>query len=1160
MRTSWLRSFTRALHFGCLIVLIALSVSSWAQETTGGIQGTVKDPQGAVISGAKVTITGSALIGTKTATTDSAGTYRFTQLPPGTYQIDVTATGFGNNKLSGVKLEVGALPIINIGMKLGTESTTVEVSSEGPAVDVTQSKVQTNVTREILDGIPKGRSFQSVIPFAPGARMEPLQNSTMTGRDNGFQIDGASDSENVYLIDGINTTNVQGGGIGKSFNMDFVQEVQVKTTSFEAEFGGALGGVINAIPKRGSNSWHGEFLTYLRTNALNANDPCASSMTSSAFSTVCGLRIDPTKASLNTTARLDGTPEYYVPNKDKRRILEPGFTISGPLMKDRLWLFNSYIPYIDTITRTTTFTGLNAGPRELSQNTIQHNLYSRLDYRMSDRLRLFAGWNYGYSRVKGSLGSPDSAYGQRNAGSGVDPNTIRPDAGTVNPLSVYTFGGDWTPTSKLVVSSRIGYFFSNSEQRGTPVGVQYSYNGTAVNASSVDAGGNPVPNSTVNGVPVYQSGAFTNIPSTFKSFFDAYKRRTYNADASYFISNLWGSHTFKGGYFYQAQSNSTLSLYNTASVLLYWGQKYGPQTSTTVCDPIIAQNAANPAFNGKAGQAGCTGLYGYYTVRDGVDNSGSDQQTANALYFQDSWSVGKTGLTLNVGVRFDEENQPPYDPSRFPTVHFGFGQKTAPRIGGAYDLLHNGKVKVFASYGQFYDIMKMGLARGSFGSDYWHDCVYTLDSVNYAQITPTAPSISVNGGAPGPHACPPTGGAPGVTVGRFIENVDLRATKADPRDPAIQPDMSPMKQHEFVTGVDWAISNDWSLETRYSRKRLDNTIEDMAITDNLGFYIGNPGSTFADVLHRPVVIPDAANNNYLTSVPFCAECPAAQKAVRNYDGFEIRLAKRPTGRWFGALSYTYSALRGNYSGLTDTDPTDGGGGRHAPNNERAFDIPNMSYDVDGKPDYGPLATDRPHTATIFGYYRQKWFAGQESLFGFSQSIFQGTPINTCLSAVGVTGSACQLIGRGVFANVHRDASTGNVVLDSLDTNARTDAYMQTDFNLTHEIPVSKTHEGMRLKFEANITNLFNNRSAVAYNQIIGAGATPIITPGRASRFSGDPAIDFGKVMNGFNFVDAFNGTGAFTGLQKPLTLANRYGMAQVFQGARQMRLAFRFIF
>jgi len=121
---------------------------------------------------------------------------------------------------------------------------------------------------------------------------------------------------------------------------------------------------------------------------------------------------------------------------------------------------------------------------------------------------------------------------------------------------------------------------------------------------------------------------------------------------------------------------------------------------------------------------------------------------------------------------------------------------------------------------------------------------------------------------------------------------------------------------------------------------------------------------------------------------------------------------------------------------------------------------------------------------------------------------------------------------------------------------------------------------MRLKFEANISNLFNNRSAVAFNSNIIAGSG-LISPTRVPRFSGDPGVDWGKIMNGFDPVAAFNAQGAFAGtvavpcapasatcvggfknstVQKQLTLANRYGLGQVFQSARQIRLAFRFQF
>jgi len=1125
-----------------------------AQETTGTIQGVVKDPQGAVIKGASVEISGPALIGKQTATTDDAGNYRFTSLPPGLYEITVNAKGFGSVKQSNVSITAGSLPILNIGMKVGAESQVMEVSAEAVAVDTTSSKVQNTVTNDILTGMPKGRSFQSVIPFAPGARQEPLQGGT-SSRTNGFQIDGATDSENVYMIDGINTTNIQNGGVGKNFQSDFIQEVQIKSSSFEAEFGGALGGVINAIPKKGSNQWHGEVKAYWQSSAFNANDPCASGFTSgglpAGFSTTCGLQLDPTKAGTNTTTRLDGTPQYFVPEKDNHRILEPGFDLGGPLAKDRLWLFTSYIPTLDTTNRTTNFQGnFNnsiSDPRTLTQTFYQHNWYTRLDYRVANSLRLYGSWNYAYSRTKGTLGKPLSAYGQlapcgstaagvaQNCnGSSTDPASLRPDNGSVNPLSVYSFGGDWTPTSKLLASVRYGYFFYNNETRGTPTGGRYVYDNSVVGGASCtkDVTGACIPAAAIN------SAGFSNIPSTYATFFDAFKRKSWNADVSYFVGNFLGSHTFKGGYFWASQANQVFRTTNGPWVNLDWGIDYTPVTSTTACAAIQASNA-----NGK-----CQGQFGYfYTGTTTTSNDGHVNATDQALYFQDSWTVGHSGLTLNLGVRMDQENNPAFDPVRFPNVEFGWGDKIAPRLGGAYDLLHNGKVKLYASYGKFFDIMKLGLTRGSFGSDYWHNCVYALDTIAFQTIVPT---LTTQGG------CPATGQAPGVT-GRFIENVDFRATKADTRDPAIQSGMKPVQNHEFVAGADWAITPTLTLETRYSQKRLDNTIEDMSITDNLGFYIGNPGTTFADVLHRNTVIPNAAGVNYLNTTPFCAECPAPPKAVRDYDGLEFRLTKRAGTRWFGSVSYTYSKLRGNYAGLTNTDPTDGGGGRHSPNNGRAFDLPTMGINPDGKYDNGPLATDRPNTAKIFGYYRLPWL-GQETWIGVSQLFYQGTPISACLPVVG-TSSACQWAeGRGNMPILHRDAATGNIVKDGVVMNARGDNLFQTDLSLRHEIKVNKSHESWRVVLEGNAYNLLNQRAGVGYYEFV--IPTGLISPSRASRFSGDPQVDWNKVMTAYNYVDALNAQGSFAGVQAPRTLASRLGMPQIFQTARQFRFAFRFVF
>src|SRR5262249_1143525 len=282
------------------------------------------------------------------------------------YTIVVSAPAFSPQTQTNLQLTTGALPNINVTLQVGVLNAEISVTSTANLIDISQNKIQTSVSEDMVTALPKGRSFQTLIPLAPGARQEPLQGGRDGDRTNGYQIDGAADGENIYLIDGVNTTNIQVGGVGKNFQSDFIQEVQIKSSSFEAEFGGALGGVINAVAKRGSNAWHGELKGYYQSASLNANDACAAGFTATHLpgywtfrnqntpsghtGLECGLRLNPATA-LNTTARLYGTPEFFVPKKDSRHIIEPGYEIGGPLFTDRLWAFSSYIPSLDSIAR-----------------------------------------------------------------------------------------------------------------------------------------------------------------------------------------------------------------------------------------------------------------------------------------------------------------------------------------------------------------------------------------------------------------------------------------------------------------------------------------------------------------------------------------------------------------------------------------------------------------------------------------------------------------------------------------------------------------------------------------------------------------------------------------------------------------------------------------
>ena len=167
MRFFRLQGIALVFAFALGFVVATQQPSAYCQETTGGIQGTVKDGSGAVVPRATITVTTPTMVGTKVIESDGSGYYRFSNLPPGTYTIKVEAKGFETLKRDGLVLEVGHLPTVDLTMKVGAVSTVVEVNAEeAPEIDTTTVTTQTNISNEVLKYVPVGRSFQSVIPVS----------------------------------------------------------------------------------------------------------------------------------------------------------------------------------------------------------------------------------------------------------------------------------------------------------------------------------------------------------------------------------------------------------------------------------------------------------------------------------------------------------------------------------------------------------------------------------------------------------------------------------------------------------------------------------------------------------------------------------------------------------------------------------------------------------------------------------------------------------------------------------------------------------------------------------------------------------------------------------------------------------------------------------
>jgi hypothetical protein len=211
----------------------------------------------------------------------------------------------------------------------------------------------------------------------------------------------------------------------------------------------------------------------------------------------------------------------------------------------------------------------------------------------------------------------------------------------------------------------------------------------------------------------------------------------------------------------------------------------------------------------------------------------------------------------------------------------------------------------------------------------------------------------------------------------------------------------------------------------------------------------------------------------------------------------------------------------------------------------------MQFTPSGAIMSGPLATDRPHTIGVFGYYRIPWFH-QETVLSFNQAIYSGVPVNTCM-AVGGTASSCQFLeNRGNWVNFTR-AANGDWQASSVENNRRGDPFLQTNLRVSHELRVK---ENYRISFEADIFNLFNQRAVQVYNEApqatnkINIRRDPIPPATKLPPY--DPGFNWEKMLGGWDYKTEPNKEG--------LTLSSRYGMPVVYQYARTMQLAIKFIF
>lgn len=296
-----------------LAILLLVTTSMLAQSTTAGsVTGSVTDSSDAALPGVTVELTGSAMQGTRTSITDSQGNYRFSNVPPGeAYKLIATLSGFAPLTKNISRVSLGQEAHVDLTLRAAV-SEAITVTAESPLVDVSRTTTGVNVTARQFESLPTQRSFQQLTTLAPGVNME-MGESRSAQLGNSPSVGASSAPENNYIIDGLSTTDARYGTSGTNLTMNFVEEVQVMTGGYSAEFGRSTGGVFNVITKSGGNEFHGDVFGYLADSSWTDKRPARNIRQTSFVSDVTDSR-------------------------------DLGLSLGGPIMRDRLWFFGAFNP------------------------------------------------------------------------------------------------------------------------------------------------------------------------------------------------------------------------------------------------------------------------------------------------------------------------------------------------------------------------------------------------------------------------------------------------------------------------------------------------------------------------------------------------------------------------------------------------------------------------------------------------------------------------------------------------------------------------------------------------------------------------------------------------------------------------------------------------
>ena len=995
----------------CSTLVLAPHTARAQSTTTGAIQGVVSDKKtGEKLAGVTVVVTSPSLAQSQTAITDDQGFYKITELPPGVYlatfyyadiQLQVSGVNVGVSKVTPLFQQIDQ-------SQAGGE--VVKVEAKAPTIDPTSTTQGITIDKNYIKNIPvPGRTFESVLGAAAGSQ----------GDGVGISFSGSSSLENQYYVDGVNTTGLTYGTVGSPVINDFIEEIEVMTGGYQAEFGRATGGVVNVVTKSGSNEVKGSIFGTWQPGALTA-----------------AAKLAPVNAnSIDFKNDLNYDADF-------------GFEIGGPIIKDKLWYFVGFAPrfvqYDATrYTKSETDCRVVADPangipqgdipglsicnpkmyqdgvpdvdpktgffitdpldQEIRSSTAQtYNVLTKINYALTPE-------------HQGQISFQALPSSARN------PNLLGPAANGQDVSELVTdLSAKWTSKfndNKTEVEAIVGWHRDHVESDAIdrtldtvplqallngdlyPYGNGFMSESQKTLAGCFDSMGNPnlpdkyplIRNCPMDTRPYYIGG-----PGPITR--DTEERRAAQLRITERVKAA-GNHEIKAGIDVEDNLHELGRLFSGGDFItnfigspstIYqerWVQIGGRSPGDNPDPAFFNKVCSTPNPEGSSGPGGGSSLDFYCAYLNGVPGSRGTTVSGNtfnwAAYLRDSWQI-RPNLTLNVGIRYEEQRlryakflQNTVDPltgDKHGEDAMDLSGMFAPRLGLIYDWTKEGRSKVYANWGRFYESIPMDINDRSLGGEVTDRQIFS--------------GTVANCGAPDPRFAYGMGAANGANCGAMGQKPDLGESLLGGLGELIAPGIQAQYMDELVAGVEYELLDDLKIGISYQNRSLGRVIEDVSTDGANTYIIANPGEwsqSEQNAFQKRIDMTDdpALKAHLQHELNLFKGIRIFDKPRRDYNALQFTVTRRFSKKLYVQGSYTYSRTEGNYGGLVSYE-----NGQIDPNISSQFDLIELLANR-----VGPLALDRPHYIKLDGYYTFDFQKAGRLTVGLRFRALSGTPEN-----------------------------------------------------------------------------------------------------------------------------------------------------------------------